>query len=201
LESGNIMKLKKSLLLAIVGTSICGLGIVTVKAGKESGVLKKSGPPFIPTFKRPQPFGYSEGSDLVSDYQMLSVVRIIDGDTIVVKQHGIEKTIRLIGVDTPELTQRQYYAHEATMFMRNLLVGEKVYLKTDLKTGLIDKYGRTLAYVYRMPDGLFVNAELVRQGYSPAYLKFPFEYQPKFYELEKFAKYHKKGLWAFSPQK
>jgi micrococcal nuclease len=29
-----------------------------------------------------------------------------------------------------------------------------------------DVYDRTLAYVYRLPDGLFVNAELVRQGYA-----------------------------------
>jgi micrococcal nuclease len=29
-----------------------------------------------------------------------------------------------------------------------------------------DRYGRTLAYVYRAGDGLFVNAELVRRGYA-----------------------------------
>ena len=29
-----------------------------------------------------------------------------------------------------------------------------------------DRYGRLLAYVYREPDGAFVNAQLVRDGYA-----------------------------------
>jgi micrococcal nuclease len=35
-----------------------------------------------------------------------------------------------------------------------------------------DRYGRTLAYVYRS-DGLLVNAELVKQGYAHVLYRFP----------------------------
>lgn len=196
MERGSIMKAKKCWVLVIVGVFICGFGIITVSGASWGETQDKAAPPAIPSFKRPQPFGYREGTDLVSDFQMVTVMSVIDGDTIVVKQYGVKKTIRFIGVNTAEPAYGQYYAKEATTFMRNLLKGEKVYLKTDSKSGSTDKHGRTLAYVYRMPDGLFVNAELIRQGYSPAYLKFPFEQQPKFYELEEFAKFHKKGIWA-----
>ena len=58
------------------------------------------------------------------------------------------------------------------------------------------KYGRLLAYVYRAPDGLFVNLELVRQGYGKAYTKYPFEYMSLFQQYEKVAQTVKKGLWG-----
>jgi len=34
------------------------------------------------------------------------------------------------------------------------------------------RYGRLLRYVY--VDGLFVNAEMIKQGYAYAYTKYPF---------------------------
>ena len=124
------------------------------------------------------------------------VVRVVDGDTFSAT-NGKEKTkIRLIGVDTPETVHPnkpvEAYGIEASRFLKNLLKGEEVYLKITSK----DKYGRTLAYVYRCPDGLFVNAEIIRQGYGHAYTKFPFEYMEQFRQLEKFARDNQKGLWS-----
>ncbi|MDE0681648.1 MAG: hypothetical protein OXI63_01915 [Candidatus Poribacteria bacterium] len=37
-----------------------------------------------------------------------------------------------------------------------------------------------LAYLYRAPDGLFVNLEIVRQGYGHAYTQFPFKHMELF---------------------
>ena len=96
--------------------------------------------------------------------------------------------VRLIGVDTPETVHPQKaveaFGKEASAFTRNLLLGEEVYLRFDHKTASvvgeltdkIDKYGRMLAYLYRVPDGLFVNLEIVRQGYGHAYTQFPFKH-------------------------
>ena len=50
-------------------------------------------------------------------------------------------------------------------------ITESVYLRFGNEER--GKYGRLLAYVYRAPDGLFVNLEIVRQGYGHAYTKFP----------------------------
>ncbi len=128
------------------------------------------------------------------------VVRIIDGDTIKVQEsYGTMTTVRLIGIDTPETKHPskpvQYYGKEASAFTTNLLKGEKVYLVADPTQGETDKYGRRLAYVYRAPDGLFVNAEIIRQGYGHAYTKYPNQHMAAFRQLEKFARNAKKGLW------
>ena len=92
--------------------------------------------------------------------------RVVDGDTIVVAggHH-----IRLIGVDTPETKDPrrpvQCFGREASAFLTDLLPrGTGVRLVGDVEAR--DVYDRTLAYAYRLPDGLFVNADLVRQGYA-----------------------------------
>ncbi len=131
------------------------------------------------------------------------VLRVIDGDTIVVDSNGLKITVRLIGIDTPETKHPtkpvQYYGKEASRFTDNLLKGEKVYLVGDTEGDKIDKYGRTLAHVYRAPDGLFVNAEIIRQGYGHAYTRFPFKYMEEFKQLERFARKAEKGLWGPVP--
>jgi micrococcal nuclease len=91
-----------------------------------------------------------------------TVERIIDGDTVVVA--GGER-VRFIGVDTPEVNQDACFAAEATAFTRSLIpVGTGVRLVYDVER--TDRYGRTLAYIYRTADGLFVNAQLVSEGFA-----------------------------------
>jgi len=130
-----------------------------------------------------------------------SVVRIVDGDTVVLLVDGKEEKVRLIGVDTPETvkpdTPVEEYGLEASRFTKNLLSGESVYVETDPGgAGKVDRYKRTLAFLYRVPDGLFVNLELVRQGYGRVYRKVDFKYRPLFEKAEAAARDKKRGLWA-----
>jgi len=95
-----------------------------------------------------------------------TVERVVDGDTIIVA--GGHR-VRLIGVDTPETKDPrgpvQCFGREASAFLGDLLPrGTGVRLVGDLEAS--DFYDRTLAYAYRLPDGLFVNADLIRQGYA-----------------------------------
>ncbi len=95
-----------------------------------------------------------------------TVDRVIDGDTLIVSG-GYR--IRLIGVDTPETKDPrrpvQCFGQEASAFLTDLLPrGTGIRLVGDVEAR--DVYDRTLAYAYRLPDGLFVNADLVRQGYA-----------------------------------
>jgi len=119
------------------------------------------------------------------------IVRVIDGDTLVVSIQDKPVTIRLIGIDTPETVHPQKpvetYGKEASNFLTNLLKGEKVYLLADESGNAADAYNRQLRYVYRAPDGLFVNAEIIRQGYGHAYTMFPFKYLEQFRQIEGFA--------------
>ncbi len=97
-----------------------------------------------------------------------SVVRVVDGDTIRVRLNGRSERVRYIGIDTPESvrpdTPVQCFAERAAAANRALVAGRRVRLVGDAEER--DRYGRLLAYVYREPDGAFVNAALVRDGYA-----------------------------------
>lgn len=122
--------------------------------------------------------------------------RVIDGDTIVLD--GGER-VRMIGVDTPEKNDARpevrRLAAVATEFTGRLCARQLVRLEYDFQR--YDRYGRTLAYVYR-EDGTFVNAEIVRQGYGFAYTRFPFRYLEDFRAYEREARAARRGLWAGS---
>ena len=122
------------------------------------------------------------------------VTRVVDGDTIVVAGVG---TVRLIGVDTPETvdprTPVQFFGKEASEFTRRMAQGKVVRLEFD--TDRTDKYQRTLSYVY-LPDGTFLNAEIVKQGYGHAYVKYPFKYLDRFRGYEREAREAGRGLWG-----
>ncbi len=100
-----------------------------------------------------------------------TVEYVIDGDTIDVLVDGVEERVRLTGIDTPEAERRdtgaaaECFSAEATAFTESLLPeGTPVRLERDVVGR--DDYGRLLAYVYRAADGIFVNYEIVRQGYA-----------------------------------
>jgi len=129
-----------------------------------------------------------------------AVLRVIDGDTIVIRHNDHDTTVRLIGVDTPETVHPskpiQHYGKEASSFLHNLLTGESVHLEPPASGSPQDRYGRLLAYVYRAPDGLFVNEELIRQGYGRAYTTYPFLRSDRFVNRQRSAQAAGRGLWA-----
>lgn len=120
------------------------------------------------------------------------VTRVVDGDTIVVAGVGI---VRLIGVDTPETVDPrkpvEAFGKEASEFTRRMTQGQVVRLDFDVQRR--DKYDRTLAYAY-LPDGTFLNAEIGRQGYGHAYVKYPFKYLEQFRGYEREARETLRGL-------
>ena len=133
-----------------------------------------------------------------SEAATFPVSRVIDGDTVELRTDlGLVKA-RLIGVDTPETVHPQkpvqYYGREASLFLSNLLKGESVYVTYDHQRK--DRYGRLLAYLYRVPDGLFINLEIIRQGYGHAYTRFPFRHLELFREYERWARRAEKGMWS-----
>jgi endonuclease YncB( thermonuclease family) len=90
---------------------------------------------------------------------------VIDGDTIDVVINGAEYRVRYIGIDTPEnTTSNEYYGPQATAKNKALVEGKLVILVKDVSE--TDRYSRLLRYV--IVDGLFVNYELVRQGFANA---------------------------------
>lgn len=125
------------------------------------------------------------------------VTRVIDSDTIEVDIDGTIYKVRYIGIDAPELDDKQAeyctLAQEATRLNRKLVEGKTVRLEKDISE--TDKYERLLRYVY--VDGIFVNAELVRQGLTWAEAYEPdIKYQDILEEAEAEAREDKIGIWA-----
>lgn len=127
------------------------------------------------------------------------VVRVVDGDTIVVNVKGAQEKVRLIGVDTPETVDPrgsvQCFGEEASAFTKSLLEKQVVRLEADASQDDRDKYGRLLRYVF-LNDTL-INKELISLGYGHEYTyRRPYKYQKEFKNAEKNSRDSKKGLWS-----
>ena len=126
------------------------------------------------------------------------VTRVVDGDTVHVRIDGSDERVRYIGVDTPESvkpgTPVQCYAKRAAAANAALVAGRSVRLVGDVEQR--DRYGRLLAYVYREPDGAFVNAQLVRDGYARTLTIAPnVAHAQQFAQLARTARRSGRGLW------
>ncbi len=142
--------------------------------------------------------------------RLARVSRVIDGDTFVLSNG---ERVRLLGVDTPELTSKdsteQYLAHAALAITRGMIDGKIVKLACEpfsslprgrTQEGVIDIFGRTLAYVFILnqqgKDSLFVQVELLKSGLARIlmYPKNRFYYH-LFYNLRNTARKKHLGVW------
>ena len=129
------------------------------------------------------------------------VAYVHDGDTLYLQPDGTtsradEITVRLLGIDTPELRpSAECFAVEARDHLRALLPqGAGVWILPD--KGLLDKYGRSLLYLWTK-DGHFVNLDLVTNGYATALRIEPNEaYWPELRDAETAARAEHLGQWG-----
>ena len=114
------------------------------------------------------------------------VIRIIDGDTVEILYEDQITSVQLVGVNAPETTANpnqppEPYGEQATAFLREFLLDKSIYLRFDISKR--DKYDRLLGYVYRASDGIFVNLEIIREGYGRVDTRYPFKHEDTVYEL------------------
>lgn len=135
---------------------------------------------------------------MVDRDNLYQVVRIIDGDTVELEYEGALTSVQLIGVNAPETVHPskpvEPYGRESTAFLQKLLLYKFVYFEFDRNKR--DRYDRLLAYVYRDSDDLFVNVELIREGYGKTDDRSPFKYMKLFQYHESQARAAIKGLWS-----
>ena len=132
------------------------------------------------------------------DYSSIKVLEVIDGDTVKLSNGRL---LRYIGLDTPEVRVKkngefeydpQPFSLEATEYNRKLVEGKSVRVEFDIVKK--DKYDRLLGYCF--VKDVFVNAELIKQGYALIYTWVPnVKYVDTFVALGKQARANKKGLW------
>ncbi len=133
------------------------------------------------------------------------VMQVYDADTIAIQQDGKRVSVRLIGIDSPEVetpyTRAECFGKEASSAARDLLDGEMVRIETDPTQDMYDTYQRLLAYVYvptdAAPGGILANQHLVAEGYAREYtFRDPYIHQSEFESAEANAKEQKKGMWG-----
>lgn len=139
-------------------------------------------------------------SDDVMARSAAHVTSVVDGDTIRVDLGGVDTTIRLIGIDTPEkdgpYTDLECYGEEATRYTEGLLDGEDVALEFDVER--TDRFDRTLAYVWLRGD--LANEEIVRAG-AGVLLTIPpnVAYVERLKDAQRDARDAGRGLWGACP--
>lgn len=138
-------------------------------------------------------------SQLADVFEILRVSKVVDGDTIMVGK----TTIRLIGINTPETVDPrrkvECFGKEASAKAKEMLLGKMVRLEYDDTQDSIDKYGRSLAYVFIQDTNseIFFNRYMIEQGYAYEYTySKAYKYQAEFKSAQKTAEAEGRGLWA-----
>ncbi len=142
------------------------------------------------------------------------VTRVIDGDTIQALYGGVEKRIRLIGIDTPgsrvsrktkkdenmsehDLKTIIEMGEKAKSYVNGLIKrGDSITIEVDVQKW--DKYGRLLGYVY-LSNGKMLNEEIVKAGYAMIMSIPPnVKYKDRLLEAYQEAEEDKRGLWKLN---
>ena len=130
-------------------------------------------------------------------------MRIVDGDTVVVSLGGVDEKIRLIGIDTPESVDPrrpvECFGKEATAHINELIPpGTSVRVERDVEAR--DRYDRLLAYLYRSDDDLFVNQQMLADGFANTATYPPnVTHVDSFLVAERSARADGRGLWSACP--
>ena len=114
------------------------------------------------------------------------VVRVKDGDSIVIDSAGRRVDVRLADIDAPEF--RQPRGEEARAALQRLVAGKEV--KLQLVGG--DAYRRIVAHVF--VEDVHVNAEMVRRGL--AWVRRAYDPPAHLVRREDEARAARRGLWA-----
>jgi micrococcal nuclease len=141
------------------------------------------------------------------------VTDVVDGDTVDVRfPDGREDTVRLLGVDTPEVHAEndpaefegvpdteagrsclRRHGERASTFAADRLADRRVQLRFDATEGRRGGYDRLLAYV--VVDGQSINAALLERGHARLYDS-SFRERDRYAALEREAREAGRGVWA-----
>ena len=136
--------------------------------------------------------------ETLEEIKSYKVTSIVDGDTLHIEIDGMDKTVRLVGIDTPELHHPEKpvecFAQEANDRLSELVLNKEVTIQYDEKQGNQDQYGRELLYIW--VGDTFVNDYMIREGYAYAYREIKSDYLDQFIQAEEEAKNNKQGLWG-----
>jgi micrococcal nuclease len=178
-----------------VAERACALRVATVAAAVGATVVLGAAP-------SADAAGISPAGPTETGYV---VTRVVDGDTIHVGRDGVDLTVRLIGINSPESVKPnspvECFGPQASDFAKAALTGRTVRLEFDASQGRTDQYGRTLAYVWVERPGsrpTLFNQTAVRRGYAfeRQYGPTPYAWRSVLRAAQKQAQSAHAGLWS-----
>jgi endonuclease YncB( thermonuclease family) len=134
---------------------------------------------------------------LPNDAKKYPVRNVYDGDTLTLVN---EDRVRLLGVDTPEIKEKQPFAQEAKEYTKTRCHKQDIWISFEPGGEPKDHYGRLLAFVW-VQDGdgyLCVNEGLVAAGFATAYTpnkSSKLHNWGKLVALQKLAREQGRGMW------
>ncbi|MFB6124148.1 MAG: lamin tail domain-containing protein [Haloferacaceae archaeon] len=184
--------------------------VVLAGCGGTPGTTPDSTPGVTPTSPPSSPSATASDRGVAA-----TVTRVVDGDTFEVRyRNGTTDTVRLLGVDTPEVHTAtdpaefegvpdtdagrawlRDWGHRASEFARTEVGGERVRLVVDPAADRRGRYGRLLAYV--VDGGGVFNRRLLERGYARLYDS-SFGRRDAFAAAEAEARANGVGLWGFA---
>lgn len=153
----------------------------------------------------------SASTDASENGGTVVVTSVTDGDTFDIQYpDGRDDTVRLLGVDTPEVYSKvspgefgganaaclDNWADRATSFVESNVEGQNVRIEFDENEGQRGYYDRLLTYTY--VEETHLNHRLVRQGYGRVYTESDFAKKDEFLEAQQEARDQNRGLWGCS---
>jgi len=123
------------------------------------------------------------------------IIKVNDGDTVVMRMEGKTYRTRLIGIDAPEMGQEPW-GRKAKKHLRELVKGSGGIVRVEMDITKYDKYDRLLAYLW-LDDKTLINELMLRDGYA---VLFTIQPNSKHVDRLKKAQYaarkNRSGIWG-----
>lgn len=120
------------------------------------------------------------------------ITRVMDGDTVSIKDNNQTYKLRLLDIDAPEL--HQAYGKKAKRALVQLCQSKQSTLSVTVELQGFDKYGRQLGYLYC--NQINASHHLVKQGL--AWFNTPYSTDLNLQAAEALAREQQLGLWRQS---
>ncbi|MGD8391426.1 MAG: thermonuclease family protein [Desulfobacterales bacterium] len=129
------------------------------------------------------------------------IIRVYDGDTVIVSENGRETTIRLVGIDAPEISTKQHlpgqpFSIKAKEHLAAFVLNKKVHIKLYGK----DASGKWLGEIFL--ENVNINIRMIHAGLAEVYRgTLPQNLEINAYRIaERKAKENFKGIWELRDQ-
>lgn len=134
----------------------------------------------------------------VVDEGVQEVLRVVDGDTLLLKKN--RRRVRLQGIDTPETVKEntpvQKWGPEASAYTKQFVAEADGKLRFTIDGEREDQYGRALRFVWN--GDRLLNEELIANGLARAKLAYDYsqEMKDRFRRAQDQARRQRLGIWS-----